>query len=259
MLERHWSVPDPKASVVVVHGIGEHSGRYRHVGAFLAAHGFDVLAFDNRGFGQSGGRRAHVDSFDQYLDDVEDVLARRRLLGVPVVLMGHSLGGLIVATYLTTSRPQPDLAILSAPALAAHVPRWQRVAAPLLSRIAPRFFVPSTIDAALLSRDPAVQAAYLADPLVSSSATARLGNEIFVRMASTSATLAAIRVPTYVLHGGADNLVPLAASDAVAALPVAQRRVWPGLRHECMNEPEHGDVLAAVVNWLDAQLTPATS
>ncbi len=253
-LERRWEVPNPRAGFVVVHGIGEHSGRYRHVGDHLARAGFDVLAFDNRGFGQTAGRRAHVESFEEYLDDVEDVLAAQRKLGVPVVLMGHSLGGLIVATYLTSSRPQPDLAVLSAPALLAEVPRWQRVLAPLLARVRPTLFIKSRIDGELLSRDPAVQQAYLEDPLVIAGATAGLGNAIFTTMAATAAVLDRITIPVYVLHGDEDRLVPLAASDALAALPNAERRVWAGLRHECFNEPEQAEVMAALTDWVAGRL-----
>ncbi len=251
-LERRWEVADPRAVVVIVHGIGEHSGRYLHVGAHLAEAGYQVVAFDNRGFGQSGGRRAFVESFDRYLDDVEDVLATQRSLGVPVVLLGHSLGGLISATYLVSDRPQPDLAVLSAPALHAEVPRWQRVLAPLLGRIAPKLFIKAKIDGSLLSRDLAVQEAYLNDPLVIAGATARLGAETFSTMADTSASIGRISAPTYVLHGDADRLVPLSASDGVAALAIAERRVWKGLRHECFNEPEQGEVLAELTAWLDA-------
>ncbi|MEZ5225404.1 MAG: alpha/beta hydrolase [Acidimicrobiales bacterium] len=253
-LERHWAAPTPRAAMVLVHGIGEHSGRYEHVGQRLAAAGIDVLGFDNRGFGQSGGKRAHLDSFDQFLDDVEDLLARQRRLDVPVILMGHSLGGLIASTYLVSDRPQPDLAILSAPALEAIVPGWQRKLAPVLSKIAPSLFIKSKIDAELLSRDVAVQQAYLDDPLVFGGATARFGNEVFTTMATTSASLDRITIPLYVLHGDADRLVPLSASDGLAALGTAERRVWPGLRHECLNEPEHDQVLDELIAWVDAQL-----
>ena len=155
-LRRRWSATDPTAAILLVHGIGEHSGRYLHVGEYLSGNGFDIMSFDNRGFGQSGGRRAHVDSFDEFLDDIEDLLEERRSLGVPVVLFGHSLGGLMASTYLVSDRPQPDLAILSAPALAAVVPGWQRVAAPILGRITPSMFIKGSEMSGLLSRDEEV-------------------------------------------------------------------------------------------------------
>ncbi len=260
-LQRHWKaegVDTPRAAVLLVHGIGEHSGRYLHVGAHLAAEGYDVLAFDNRGFGQSGGRRAYVDSFDQFIDDIGDLLAERRSLGVPVVLFGHSLGGLMSASYLVSGRPRPDLAVLSSPALAANIPTWQRASASLLNKAVPKFFLPDKGDGSLLSRDPAVQRGFVEDPLVIQGATVRLGYETLSRMKSTSASIDRITVPLYVLHGALDELVPPSASEGLGTLPNATRRLWPGLRHECLNEPEQDEVLAELVAWLDQQLEAQT-
>lgn len=237
-----------------MHGIGEHSGRYEHVGAQLASRGLDTLGFDNRGYGQSGGRRAFVKRFFQFSEDVEDLLAERRNLGVPVVLMGHSLGGLISTDYLISDLPQPDLAVLSAPALAAEVPSWQRIAAPAFARLTPKLFMPSKIDGAILTRDAEVARAYETDPLVIKGATAGLGNETFVAMERASAGIARIKVPTYVLHGADDQLVPPSASEPLAALGNVTRKVWPGLRHECMNEPEKEEVIDAIADWIDSQL-----
>ncbi len=259
-LQRRWR-PDPgaqkdsiRSAIVLVHGIGEHSGRYDHVGRFLAEQGHDVLGFDNRGFGQSGGRRAYVERFDEYLDDVEDLVIERRQLGAPVVLMGHSLGGLICATYLVRGRPTPDLLVLSSPALGADVPAWQRLAAPLLSRISPRLFVKSDIDGALLSHDPEVASAYRDDPLRVGGSTARLGDETFKAMEETNLAIDRITMPTYVLHGEQDRLVPAGSSKPLAKQPNVTYRLWPGLRHECFNEPERHAVLAELSDWLDAEL-----
>lgn len=252
-LQRRWAAPTPKAALLLVHGIGEHSGRYEHVGSAFAAKGIDTVAFDNRGFGQSGGRRAFVESFDDYLDDIEPILVERRELGVPVVLMGHSLGGLIVSSYLVGDRPAPDLAVLSSPALLAEVPAWQRIAAPVIGRVAPTLFIPAKIDGKILSRDVAVQEAYVNDPLVIAGATAGLGHEIFTTMASTMAAIRQITVPTYVLHGDSDELVPPAASAPLEQLENVTRVMWPGLRHECMNEPEKDQVIAGIADWILAQ------
>jgi alpha-beta hydrolase superfamily lysophospholipase len=254
-MRRRWEPDNAKAAVLIVHGIGEHSGRYIHVGDHLAAHGYDVLAYDKLGFGQSEGRRAHVDSFDDYLDDVQALIAERRSLGLPVVLFGHSLGGLVSTTYLVSERPHPDFAILSAPALEAEVERWKRIAAPLMGRVAPTLFIPNKIDGVLLSRDVAVQQAYVDDPLVVAGATAALGRAIFATMESTSARIDRISVPTYVFHGGDDELVRPAASAPLEAHPHVTYRLWDGLRHETMNEPEQVTVLAAITDWLDAQIT----
>jgi alpha-beta hydrolase superfamily lysophospholipase len=253
-LKRHWKPATPKAAIVLVHGIGEHSGRYLHVGEFLALRGYDVIAFDNRGFGESGGRRAHVDDFEQFLDDIEDQLAEQRALGVPVILFGHSLGGLMSASYLEASRPQPDLAVLSSPALGADVPRWQRIAAPILGRLVPSVFIKGEQMNGLLSRDEEVEKAYHEDPLVILGATAGLGRAIFERMAEASADMNKISVPTYVFHGEDDELVPQTSTLPLADVPSITYRSWPTLRHECMNEPEKFEVLAEVGDWLDSQI-----
>ncbi len=253
-LRRRWPVDEPKAAILLVHGIGEHTGRYEHVGKFLAANGYDVLAADNRGFGQSSGERAYVDSFDQYLDDIEALLEERSALGVPIGLLGHSLGGLIVATYLVADRPAVDLGVLSAPALAAVVPAWQRYAAPIIGKLRGKQFIPAEIDGDILTRDVAVQEAYMNDPLVVKGATARLGAEIFKTMKATTAQLHLLKLPLYVLHGEADMLVPPAASAPLDRLVNVTRRMWPGLRHECFNEPEQVEVMTEMVAWLDAQV-----
>jgi acylglycerol lipase len=251
---RHWAASNPKAAILLVHGIGEHSGRYEHVGDALSDAGFDTLSFDQRGFGETGGRRAFITEFSEYTDDVADLLVERRKLGVPVVLMGHSLGGLIAATYLVGDDPKPDLAVLSAPALSARIPRWQRISVPVLSRTTPRLHVKSDFDGSVLSRDGAVQQTYDNDPLRVDGTTASLGRQIMSTMKSTSAQIEKITLPTYVLHGGDDKLVPTATSEPIGALPNVTRKVWSGLLHECMNEPEWPEVVDGITTWLDGQL-----
>ena len=137
--------------MLIVHGIGEHSGRYEHVGGHFADAGIDVLSYDQRGFGESGGHRGHVERFDEFLDDAEVLLSERRSLNVPTILLGHSLGGLVSSSYLVSKRPQPDLAVLSAPALDAELPSWQRFAAPALGTIVPRLRIPADFDGSVLT------------------------------------------------------------------------------------------------------------
>jgi alpha-beta hydrolase superfamily lysophospholipase len=256
--QRHWEAAQPRASLLLVHGIAEHSGRYEHVGEAFAADGIDTLSFDLRGHGESGGRRGHVDSFDDFLDDVADLLDDRRDLGVPVVLMGHSLGGLIAATAVVRGRAEPDLLILSAPALDAKVPGWQRALAAMTGRIAPTFTIKNDFDGSRLSRDDAVGVAYRDDPLRTRVSSARLGSSVFAAMVSTSSALDRITMPTYVLHGSDDRLVPVAATDGFEQLPNATRVVHDGLRHECLNEPEQAEVIAGILDWLDQQLAART-
>jgi acylglycerol lipase len=252
--QRHWKATRPRAALLLVHGIAEHSGRYGHVGDELAAAGIDTLSFDLKGHGESAGRRGHIDSFDDFLDDVADLLEQRRDLGVPVVLMGHSLGGLIVATAVVRGRAQPDLLILSAPALDAQVPGWQRALAAMTGRFLPTLTIKNEFDGTRLSRDDAVGDAYRDDPLRTRVSSARLGSSVFGAMASTSSAIDRITMPTYVLHGTDDRLVPVAATEGFEALPNATRVVYEGLRHECLNEPEQAEVIAGIIGWLDQQL-----
>jgi len=250
----------PRAHLLLVHGIAEHAGRYPHVATQLAAAGIAVHAYDLRGFGGSGGRRAYVDRWSEYHDDLQDRLAavRSPAGGLPVILYGHSMGGLIALGYVLADppRPLPDLLVLSAPAIDAAVPGWKRRLAPILARLAPRFALANAFTPGALSSDPAVDAAYRADPLAVHRTTARLGNELFHEQDRVRAALAhggPLPVPTYVLHGAADPVVPESMTRTLARQN-ATRRVYDGLHHETHNEPEGPTVIGDTIAWLDDQL-----
>jgi len=250
---RHWpATGQPWARVLIVHGIGEHSGRYERTARLMAEAGLDVSAFDLRGHGLSGGRRVYVRRWDDFLDDVEAQLAPLRSSGLPTVLFGHSMGALIALTYACSGRSAPDLLVLSAPPLRAAVPGWQRALAPILSRLAPTLVIANPIGGAQLARDPAVGIDYFADPLVQPRSTARLGAELFSAMKRGRSGLGRLHVPTLVIHGGADVLVPTSGSEPLGNLPGVERRVLPGLRHETLNEPEGPEIVAGIVEWLRA-------
>lgn len=253
---RNWPEPeDPKATVVLVHGIAEHSGRYEHVGGFLSDAGYRVVALDLPGCGRSGGRRSHMRSISEFHDAVETLVVEARGHGQPVVLYGHSLGGLTSLTYvLDGSRSQPDLLVLSAPAIDAEVPLWQRRAAPLLARVAPTFELPNPVEGDALCSDPSVAEAYFTDPHVYTSATVAFGAASFDAMTRAKANLDSLTIPTYVFHGGQDPLVPPQVSAPLGELDVVTRRLWPGLRHETHNEPQWEEVLGELVTWLDASV-----
>ena len=253
-LRRHWPAAQPRAVVLLIHGISEHSGRYEHVGQFLAERGFDVVAIDLRGFGQSGGRRAFVDTFDDYFDDVEDQLTEIGALGVPVVLLGHSMGGLIALSYALSARPGPDLLALSAPALGANIPAPLRALTPLLARLAPRLRVPSPIKGEMLATDPAVGEAYFADPLIVRVVTPALGHALLRQMLWTNEHITRLAVPTLVMHGADDPLVPPRSTRPLTDLAPVTRRTYPALRHEIFNEPARFAILQELSDWLTEQL-----
>ena len=257
---RHWAPSgSPWATVLLVHGIGEHSGRYERTGRLMAEAGIDVHAFDIRGHGLSGGRRVHVRAWDDYLDDLAVRIAAVREPGLPLVLFGHSMGALIALTYACSDRPAPDLLVLSAVPLDARVPGWQRALAPVLSRLAPTAILANPITGEQLSRDPAVGKAYFADPLVQPRSTTRLGAELLKAMKRGRQGLGRLRIPTLVIHGGGDTLVPTHVSEPLAGIAGVERRVLPDLHHETLNEPEGPEVVASIVEWLRGRTAPAVS
>ena len=254
---RHWPLAgDPWASIILVHGIAEHSGRYERVGQWLAAAGLAVHAYDQRGFGGSAGRRASIERWTLNHDDLEEVLlaVRRGAPDRPVVLFGHSLGGLIALGYVVPDklRPMPDALVLSAPALAATIPAWKRTLVRVLASIAPTMTVKNDFDGTLLSRDPAVGVDYLADPLNVHVTTTRFGAAALGEQARVRSELSRLSMPTLVYHGEADRLVPTASSAPLAEVPRVTRRTYPELRHESHNEPEGPSVIADAVDWLRA-------
>ena len=255
------AVGTPRAHLVLVHGIAEHAGRYRHVAVRLANAGITTHAYDQSGFGGSGGTRAYVDRWSQYHDDLEDRLAdaRGEAGTLPVVLYGHSMGGLIALGYTLAdpSRPLPDLLVLSAPAIDATVPQWKRTLADILGRTVPRFAIANTFPKGGLSSDAAVESAYLADPIAVHRTTARLGVSLFNEQARVKKRLASggpLPVRTYVLHGSDDPIVPEWGSRALEGRANVTRRVYPGLHHETHNEPSGVAVIDDTTRWIVSAL-----
>jgi alpha-beta hydrolase superfamily lysophospholipase len=205
----------------------------------------------------SGGRRVFVQRWNDYIADLEAALGQARTPGRPLVVVGHSMGALIALGHACSDGSKPDLLVLSAPPLGANAPGWQKAVAPILSRIAPTMVIANPIAGDQLSRDPAVGSAYFSDPLVQPRSTARLGAELFAAMKSTKQRIDRLSVPTLVIHGGKDNLVPTAVSEPLAGVPVVERRVLADLRHESLNEPEGPEVVAAIVQWLRARVPAA--
>ena len=261
LLVRRWPASgEPWASVLLLHGVAEHTGRYEDVGRQLAAAGLEVEAYDQRGFGGSAGRRAFVERWSQNHDDLEDRLAAVRASAGnrPVVIFGHSLGALLALGYAVAAppRPLPDALVLSAPALDSTIPGWKRALARVLGSVAPTKELKNDFDGALLSRDPAVGAAYLADPLNQHATTFRFGAAAFAEQARVRAALGRLSLPTLVYHGEDDHLVPTEASAPLAAAPGVIRRTYPRLRHETHNEPEGPAVIADAIAWLRATVDP---
>lgn len=249
---------EPRAAVVIVHGFGEHSDRYDWVAGRLVDAGYVVHACDHRGHGRSQGPRALV-SLDTVASDLDRLVnsVAEADPGLPVAMLGHSLGGLIAIRYALAHQHRLRALLLSGPLAALDAPPPGLALARGIARVAPRLGV-SALDAGLVSRDPAVVAAYRSDPLVHHG---RIPAGTVAEMARAVAALpdavGAITVPTLIVYGTADGLCPPSG-----AVMLAERfgsadlttRAYEGLYHEVLNEPERETVMADVVAWLGERL-----
>ncbi len=241
--------------LVLVHGFGEHRGRYHDTAGFLAQQGYQVACLDLRGHGESGGTRAYVERFADYLQDVEAVIKEMGAQD-PVLLVGHSMGGLVALNYVLRHPERVRALALSSPflGLKLKVPVWKRWLAQACSSVLPTLKVPSDLDPALLSHDPQVVAAYARDPLVVRHATARWFTEVLAAQAEVLRAAPRVSVPTLFLCAGDDRVVDAAVSQRVFdRLPGSidkMMTLYPGLYHEIFNEVERDRVLQDLATWL---------
>jgi len=258
---RLWEPDDPpKAVVGLVHGLGEHSGRYGPVAERLTGAGYAVASFDLRGHGASGGRRGDT-RFTETFGDIDRLLAdaAQRFPGLPRFLYGHSLGGLLVLAYTLERRPPVAGVVVTGPPLhnALREQKAKLVLVRLLAPLLPHLALPSGLDDTQISRDPDVVAAYRADPLTHDRATLGFGVDAIRASDSSLAAAATFPVPLLLLHGGADRLTYASGSRAFATAvgdDACTLIVYDGLYHEVHNEPERARVLDDVVAWLDRRL-----
>jgi alpha-beta hydrolase superfamily lysophospholipase len=253
-----WLPATPKAALVLAHGLGEHSGRYTNLIGELNSRNYAVYACDHRGHGQSPGQRAHIDSWEDYRIGIRSLLKYTSTAhpGLPIFLMGHSLGGLIVLEYTLHEAPAIQGLIASAPALStAGISPVIRLASQLLSRIAPAFSLKTGLDARAVSRDVAVQEAYLADPLNSGVGTPRLATETFAAISRAFGHAGELRIPLLIVHGEADPIVPAESSArfyASAGSNDKRRITYPDVVHEPHNDLGWQQPVGDIANWLDA-------
>ncbi len=249
-----WETDGPRGIVVLSHGFGEHIGRYGHVAARLNDAGFLVVGPDHHGHGHSSGHRGMVD-FARSVADLDSVVLSQREVHpqLPIVLLGHSMGGALALRYAVVHQDRLAGLILSAPLVTVDAHPLVKLAGAIIARICPRLPLVE-LDPALVSRDPAVVAAYEADPLVRHQPIPAGTALEFVRHAGTILDAAEdISLPTLLLWGTADGLCPPAGARALAdALESASlsTRSFAGLFHEIFQEPERDVVLDAMVTWL---------
>ncbi len=260
---REWPANNPRGTVLIVHGLGEHIGRYVHVAAQLNAWGWSAVGYDHRGHGDSEGARGALHHSDDLLNDLARVIdAVRAKHPGPLVLLGHSMGGLVAARFVAgASAPGAaawartiDALVLSSPALDAGTTAWQKLLLSVLGPLAPNLAVSNGLKPAWISRDAAVVGAYMADPLVHDRITPRLAR--FIVDAGESVLANAVAwpaVPTLLLFAGGDRCVAPAGSRALAATaPKTMLTVqeFKPLYHEIFNEPEQAEVFAVLGGWL---------
>ena len=269
--------PPPRGVVLMVHGLGEYARRYDHVAEKLMGWGFAVRAYDQRGHGESGGVRGVLPNDTALLDDLEEVIDDTRLRcqqlpqlrraqglaqkPLPLILLGHSLGGLVASRFVSLNTRPVDGLVMSSPALDAGLSRWQKMLLGIMPRLAPNLRVGNGLNPRYISHDEDVVQKYRADRLVHDRISPRLGSFIATAGPATVEAAARWNTPTLLMYAGADRLVNPAGSRAFALRAAASPSVRPGtvstacferLYHEIFNEAETVPVFATLKSWLDA-------
>jgi alpha-beta hydrolase superfamily lysophospholipase len=250
-----------RAVILIVHGAGEHGGRYRPFAEYFTGQGYAVVALDHNGHGHSDGTPGHVDDFDDYLQDLA-IFHRQvaaEFCGVPLILLGHSMGGLISSNYLLQHQDEFIGCILSGPAIKTDLePGFLQMSMiRLLALVAPQAGA-LQLDANGVSRDPEEVRKYVEDPLVHhGKMSARKLRELFAGMHNIQAHAGEITLPMLMLHGGEDAMASPEGSrflDSHIGSADKTLKIYPGLYHEIFNEPERDQVFADVLNWCEEKL-----
>ncbi|MDK2979955.1 MAG: hypothetical protein PWQ55_302 [Chloroflexota bacterium] len=249
-----------KGILVLVHGLGEHSGRYSTDFAQIYTDmGLAILAPDLPGHGKTPGQRGHIPHTAQFLDYLDTLVAqaRERYPDLPLFIYGHSMGGLITLWYDLARHPQVAGVIVTSPAINVHnpAPALQKALAKLMNVILPSFSMENGLDAGLLSHDPAVVQAYVTDPLVHSRISARLGLMLLDHGNWILAHASENRNPLLVMIGSQEGIVSKEAVDQFCQLaPNVTYKVWPDLFHEIHNEPQKQEFFKFTERWIEERL-----
>jgi acylglycerol lipase len=261
LFARGWlPAESPRAVIGLVHGLGEHSGRYQHVAAHFTQAGYAVQSFDLRGHGKTPGARGHASSIDQILQDIDLMLEKitQSYNGLPRFLYGHSLGGLLVLNYALHFQAGLAGVVATAPgfANALQEQKTKILLVRVLSAILPKATLPTGLDANLLSRDPMVVQQYLSDPLVHDRASLGFAKSMLDMVNWVVAHAQEFRYPLLLSHGTSDKLAYARGSQEFARLVPGNvtLKLWEGLSHETHNEPEKEQVLQYLLGWMDQQL-----
>jgi alpha-beta hydrolase superfamily lysophospholipase len=258
---KNWTVDNPKAVICLVHGFGEHAGRYGHVGNFFNAHGISLVAMDIRGHGESEGKRGHAPDFEAYLDDIQLFTHAINDLykNIPLFLYGHSMGGNLVLNFLLKRDPSVFKGIITTGPwirLAFEPKPFMIVLGKMMRSIYPSFTQPSGLIEEHVSKDPVVVKDYINDPLNHSSITASAGMGLTEAAAFLNAYEGTLPLPTLIMHGSEDLFTSQPASEAFAKRVKGDvtYKMWAGMYHEVHNEPDKMTVLNYTLDWLNSKI-----
>lgn len=254
---------NPKALVLLVHGLGEHTARYAHVGKALTDAGYALASFDLRGHGKSGGARGHASSLDAYMQDIRQFvrLMEKRYPNLPHFMYGHSLGGLLTLAYSIQYGKHLRGVLVTGPGLRSSLQEQKAKVAMvrLLGSVLPTMTVQSGLDAATVSRDTAIVETYKNDPLIHYSTSLGFGKAALSAVDLCFARAGDFPVPLLMIHGKADKIAYSSGSEEFARLVSAAGqdvtlKLWDDLYHEVHNEPEKEEVFQYMIAWLDRYL-----
>lgn len=247
----------PCGVVALVHGLGEHTGRYQHVAEALNKAGYGLIGFDVPGHGRSEGTRGHA-SFEAIMGDIDRLIqeAKQGYPGLPCFLYGHSMGGAITLYYLLKRKPEIRGAVVTSPGLAPGepVPGSKLMLAKIMARLLPSFTMENGLDVNNLSHNAAVIKAYQDDPLVHPRISARLGLDMLTLGDWMIANAGNLCIPLLLAQGSGDHIVSPAATAAFANAAPPDKityKVWDGLYHETHNEPDKQQVLQYMIDWIN--------
>lgn len=246
----------PKAAIVLVHGMGEHFGRYQQLVAFFNSIGYAVIGMDLRGHGTSQGKPGHIDHYEQLMDDTDLLVKKAQELfaGLPLIMYGHSLGGNIAANYVLRRKPALQGLIITSPyfKLAFEPPRWKVALSKIMAKILPALTLPTELELAALSRDQAVVDAYKNDPLVHDKISAAFFVQVHAAATYPIDHAEELTTKTLIMHGLMDRITSYKGTAAFARNnpELVELKLWEGLYHEIHNEKEKQQVYDHIAGWL---------
>ncbi len=259
---QYWQIENPKGIIALVHGMGEHSGRYADfVVPQLNAAGYSVIAFDHFGHGKTEGKRGHCPSYNAVLDSVDNLLKKADEVfdpALPLFLYGHSMGGNVVSNYIIKRKSRIKGAIITSPMLklAFNPPTWKLIAGKFMRNIYPAFQEATGLEATAISRNTKAVEKYINDPLVHDKITINFSLPFFEAGEYAIKNASKISVPAFVIHGTADAITAYKGSESFVnnSAGKASLKLYKDGFHELHNEPNQKEVLGDIITWLNSQL-----